>query len=104
MFGRYNSLFKIRELEDKNLQKLESDQLRSRAAMEPTHTTKQGVIMLLKGIFFAITVTAFEYALKNPEISGLLRIILQVGFFGSIVGLLYIPHGLSNLIKSFMRN
>lgn len=101
MFGRYNSVDKIRQLEDKNLQRLETEQLRKRAAMEPTHTTKQSVMMILKGIFFAITLTAFEYTLKNLEISEFLRIVLQVGFFGSLVGITYIPYGLYNLIKSF---
>jgi len=104
MFGRYNSIVKLRELEDKNLLKVENEQLRNRAAMDSTRTTKQGLKMMLKGIFFAITLTAFEYALKNPEISGFLRTVLQVGFFGSLVGVLYIPYGLSNLIKSFKRN
>ena len=104
MFGRYNSIVKLRELEDNNLLKVESEKLRDRAALESTHTIKQGVKMMLKGIFFAITLTAFEYALKNSESSGSLRIVLQVGFFGSLVGVLYIPYGLSNLIKSFKSN
>ena len=39
MFGRYNSVDKIRQLEDKNLQRLETEQLRKRAAMEPISAT-----------------------------------------------------------------
>jgi len=104
MFWRYNSIVKLRELEDKNLLNVENELLRNRASMEGTHTTKQSVKMMLKGIFLAITLTGFEYALKNSEISGSLRIVLQVGFFGSLVGVLYIPYGLFNLIKSFKRN
>ena len=104
MFWRYNSVARLRELEDKNLRKVEDDEIRERASMEPNHTTKQGVIMILKGVFCALTLTAFEYALKNPEITGYLRLVLRVGFFGSLAGILYIPYGISNLIKSFMRD
>jgi len=104
MFWRYNSISRLRELENKNLHKLESDQLRNRAAMEPSRTTKQSIVMMVKGVFFGITLTAFEYALKNPEISGFLRGVLQVGFFGSLAGILYVPYGLYHLIKSAMRD
>jgi len=103
MFGRYNSLLKLRQLEDKNLRELETDQLRDRASMNPTHSTKQGVLMILGGIFFAITLTAFEYALKNPEISEGLRSVFKVGFFASLGGIFYVPYGLYNLIKGFGR-
>lgn len=104
MFWKYNSVFKLRELEDKNILNEEKELLRKRAAMEPTHTTKHGVKMILKGIFFAITLTGFEYALQNLEVSGYGRIALQVGFFISLVGLFYVPYGLSTLIKNFMKN
>ncbi|ABW17985.1 hypothetical protein [Alkaliphilus oremlandii] len=100
MFWRYNSTVKLRELEDKNLLKLESENLKNRAGMEPTRTLKQSVRMILIGIFFAITLTAFEYALKNFEISDFLRKVFQFGFFGSLVGILSVPYGLYHLIKS----
>lgn len=89
----------MRQFEDKSLRNEEYEQVKNR--MERTHTTKQSVMMILKGIFFAITLTAFEYGLKNPEISGFLRIVFRVGFFGSLVGVACVPYGLYNLIKSF---
>jgi len=92
----------LRHLEDKGLRDLEYEEAKNR--MECTHTTKQSAMMILKGIFFAITLTAFEYALKNLEISGFLKIVFQVGFFGSLVGVGYVPYGMYNLIRSFMRN
>ena len=64
MFWRYNSVARLRELEDRNLRKVEDDERRESASMEPNHTKKQGIIMILKGVFCALTLTAFEYALK----------------------------------------
>ncbi len=92
----------LREFEDKSLRNDQYERVKNR--MECTHTTKQSAMMILKGIFFAITLTAFEYALKNLEIWGFLRIVFRVGFFGSLAGVAYVPYGLYNLIKSFMRN
>ncbi|SCZ02374.1 hypothetical protein [Alkaliphilus peptidifermentans] len=93
---------RLRQFEDKNLSNQEYEEVKNR--MNPTHTTKLSVIMILKGIFFAITFTALEYVLKNPEITGFLRIALRVGFLGSLVGVLFVPYGFYNLIKSFKLN
>ncbi len=97
-----NSNFQLRHFEDKSLRNQAYENVKNR--MECTHTTKQSAMMILKGIIFAITLTAFEYGLKNPEISGILRIVLRVGFFGSLVGVFNVPYGLYNLIKSFGEN
>ena len=92
----------IRQFEYKNLRDEEYEKVVRR--MECTYTTKQSVIMILKGILFTITLTVIEYIIKNLEISGLLMIIFKVGFFGSLMGVAYVPYGLYNFIKSFMRN
>lgn len=88
-----------RQFEDKNLRNEEYERVKNR--MERTYTTKQSIGMILKGILFGIILTALEYGLKNFEITGLLRTMLQIGFFSSLVAVAYVPYGLYNLIKSF---
>lgn len=91
--------FQLREFENKLVREQEYEKVKNR--VKPIHTTKQSAIMILIGIFFAIILTAFDYALRNPEISGFFRIVLRVGFLGSLVGMIYVPYGVYNLIKSF---
>lgn len=100
LWGSQSSLF--RQYENKSLQNHEYEKVKNR--MESTHTSKKSAMMILAGIFFTITLTAFEYALKNVEISKFLWILFQVGFFGSLIGVLLVPYGLYNFIISFRRN
>jgi len=97
----WNGNINLRHFEDKSLRKYEYEAVKNR--MEGT-TTRQSAKMIFIGVIFAITLTAFEYVLKNPEISGFLRTVLQIGFFGSLFGVFYVPYGLYNLIKSFRWN
>lgn len=92
----------LRQFEDKQVSNLEYEEIKNR--MVPTHTTKQSVLMILAGVFFAITLTVFENALKNPDLSQFLTIVFRIGFFGSLPGLFLVPYGLSKLIKSLLRN
>lgn len=100
LWGSQSSLF--RQYENKSLQNHEYEKVKNR--MESTHSFKKSAVMILAGILFTIILTAFEYALKNPEISKLLRTVFQVGFFGSLIGVFLIPYGLYNCIISFKRN
>lgn len=99
----WNNPNNLRYLEDRNVQKDEYERVKNRVALEYSYSPKKSAMMILKGIFFAIALTGFEYAMKFPEVGVLLQAVFKVGFFISLVGILYVPYGLYNLIKSFMR-
>ncbi len=100
MFWKYNTMHKLRQLEDENLMKQESEEYRKRVAMEVSHDLKKSILMIVKGIGFGILLTLVEYILKNPGITGYVRTLLWLVFFLSVAGVLYVPIGVFNLIKN----
>lgn len=88
--------------EDKSFREYHYEKVKNR--MESNTSIKQTIVIILIGIFFAITLTVLEYALKNPEVTGLLRTVIRVGFLISLIGVLNIPYGIYNFIKSFKNN
>lgn len=98
----YSGMNGLRSFENKQVSNLEYEEIKNR--MVPTHTTKQSVMMILAGVFFAITLSVFETAMKNPDLSQFLTLVFRVGFFGSLLGLFLIPYGLSKLIRSVFKN
>ncbi|MBM7615745.1 hypothetical protein [Alkaliphilus hydrothermalis] len=94
---------RLREFEDTKTRNREYEDVKNQ--MQNAHTTKQSVMLILKGVIFAVILTVCEYVLRKYEIpSAVLRIVLRVGFFGSFLGLFYIPYGLHHLIKSLRQN
>ncbi|MCC5911069.1 MAG: hypothetical protein JJT76_11600 [Clostridiaceae bacterium] len=89
----------VRNLEEKNMMEAQHQRIQKRLSLEGGLSVKESLIMMLKGIFFGVILTAFEYAIKNPEVEGTLGIIFRIGFFVSAIGVLQFPYGLYNFIK-----
>ncbi len=96
-----NSGGQPRQFEDKSIREYETAKVRDR--MNVVHSVKRSAKLMGIGLFFVLTLTIFDYGLKNPDITGAFRTILRLGFFGSIVGCIYVPYGLYNFILSFGR-
>ena len=90
-----------RQFEDKSIREYETDKVRNR--MNIVHSAKQSLKLIGLGLVFVVILTGIDYGLKNPEITGNLRRVLQVGFIISILGSMYVPYGVYNFILSFGR-
>jgi hypothetical protein len=89
----------LREFEGKDSRNAQYTTMQKRVALEADYTLKQCLMMSMAGLFFALALTGFEFALRNPEVEGLLSTIFRGGFFISIAGVLLIPYGIYHLIK-----
>jgi hypothetical protein len=91
----------LRQYEDSSQRNMLAGEIKKRLAPPDGSTWKKNVLMIIKGLFFAMTLMAFEYAIRNPEVEGILRTIFRIGFVSSIAGVLLIPYGAYGFIKNF---
>ncbi|MDW7670468.1 MAG: hypothetical protein SCK57_14615 [Bacillota bacterium] len=91
----------LREFEGKDSRNAQYTTMQKRVLLEAVYTMKHCLLMILAGLFFALALTGFEFALRNPEVEGLLITLFRGGFFISIAGVLMIPYGIYHLIKGF---
>lgn len=99
--GLFDKANELREFEGKDSKNTEYTSMQKRVLKEGGIGKRKSALTLVMGLFFALTLTGFEFALKHPEVEGLLLQLFWFGFLVSIIGVLLIPFGIYQFIKSF---
>ncbi len=92
----------VKYLEAKRIQKEMNDKVKDRVTEGPSMTVKKSLLQMLFGIVFAGLLTLFEMAMKNA-VGAPLYTFYKIGFFISLMGLVFLPYGFYNLIVSLKR-
>ena len=98
--GLWDSANRLRDYEGKESGEAHLTAMQKRVILEGTYSVRKCVWMMIQGFYCALAFTGFEYALKNPQVEGTLETLFRVGFFISLAGVLLIPYGLYQMIKS----
>jgi len=94
----------VKNTEDKNLMNNELNKLEKRLFSNKNIGINKSLYLIIKGIAFIFILTAFEYALRVPDISNNLKTIFTTGYFLSVLGVLQLPYGIYQLIKSLFKS
>ena len=97
--NQWNRANDLREYEGKEMREDQYSRLKKRVSLEGGPDKTTSLRYMAQGLFFALSLTGFEFALRNPEVEGLLENLFRLGFYLSVVGVLLIPYGLYHLIR-----
>jgi len=101
VMGLWDKANELREFEGKDSKNAEYTSMQRRVLKEGGIGKRKSALALVMGLFFALSLTGFEFALKHPEVEGLLQRLFWFGLIFSIIGVLLIPFGIYQFIKSF---
>lgn len=99
--GLWDKANELREFEGKDSKNAGYTSMQKKVLKEGGIGKRKSLLAMVMGLFFALALTGFEFALKHPEVEGLLHQLFWFGLFVSIVGVLLIPFGIYQFIKSF---
>lgn len=99
--GLFEKANELREFEGKDSKNAGYTSMQRRVLKEDGIGKRKSVFAMAAGLFFALSLTGFEFALKYPGVDGLVRQVFWFGLIVSIIGVLLIPFGIYQLIKSF---
>lgn len=99
--GLFDKANELREFEGKDSKNAGYTTMQRKVLKEGGIGKWKSLLVMVMGLFFALSLTGFEFALKHPEVEGLLHQLFWVGLIVSIVGVLLIPFGMYQFIKSF---
>lgn len=99
--GLWDKANELREFEGKDSKNAGYTSMQKRVLKEGGIGRRKSLLAMVMGLFFVLTTTGFEFALKHPEVEGLLSQLFWLGLIVSILGVLLIPFGMYQFIKSF---
>ena len=99
--GLFDKANELREFEGKDSENAEYTSMQRRVLKEGGIGKRKSALVVVMGLFFALALTGFEFALKHPEVEGLLHQLFWFAMIISIVGVLLVPFGIYQFIKSF---
>jgi len=99
--GLFDKANELREFVGKDSKNAGYTSMQRKVLKEGGIGKRKSVMSMVLGLFFALALTGFEFALKHPEVEGLLRQLFWFGLVVSIIGVLLIPFGMYQFIKSF---
>lgn len=99
--GLWDKANELREFEGKDSKNAGYTSMQKRVLKEGGIGKRNSILAMVMGMFFALSTTGFEFALKHPDVDGLLHQLFWLGLIISILGVLLIPFGMYQFIKSF---